>query len=98
MEGVHEALEHMIAIESLTLIELPYLESLRDCFGNFSLLHDLTIHNCSKLRCLPPCLSHSVEYLTISSSTNPWLEKDVSKKKGGEWPKIAHIPCLDLSK
>ncbi|QCE15056.1 disease resistance protein RPM1 [Vigna unguiculata] len=49
VEGVNEALRHMTALRKLTLDDLPNLESLPHCLGNLSLLHDLTIHNCSKL-------------------------------------------------
>jgi len=95
VEGVHVALQHMTALKNLTLVDLPNLESLPDSFENLSLLHELTIRYCSKLRCLPTSLSRSLEYLTIFGCTE--LEKRCDKEKGEEWPKIAHIPHLNLS-
>ncbi|XP_020216607.1 putative disease resistance protein RGA3 isoform X2 [Cajanus cajan] len=52
-----ETLQHITALKKLELRDLPNLESLPVCFGNLPLLRDLTIYNCSKLRCLPMGLS-----------------------------------------
>ncbi|GAU49911.1 hypothetical protein TSUD_238850 [Trifolium subterraneum] len=53
MEGLHEALQHMTALQSLTLSNLPNLASLPDWLGNLGLLQNLEIFQCPKLMCLP---------------------------------------------
>ncbi|RDX85404.1 putative disease resistance protein RGA4, partial [Mucuna pruriens] len=94
VEGLHETLQHMTALQSLGLWDLPNLESLPDCFENLGLLSKLTIGYCSKLTCLPMSLSlSSLKSLRIDGC--PELQKQCQKEMGKDWPKIAHIPHIE---
>ncbi|KAL3031412.1 hypothetical protein AAZX31_02G028300 [Glycine max] len=96
VEGLHEALQHITTLKKLRLESLPNLEFLPDCIGNLPLLRQLHIWNCDKLTCLPPSLSllSSLKELMIWGC-HPELEKRCEKEMGEDWPKIAHVPCVE---
>ncbi|KAG5050672.1 hypothetical protein JHK87_002870 [Glycine soja] len=97
VEGLHEALQHITTLKKLRLESLPNLEFLPDCIGNLPLLRQLHIWNCDKLTCLPPSLSllSSLKELMIWGC-HPELEKRCEKEMGEDWPKIAHVPCVEV--
>ncbi|KAL2662193.1 hypothetical protein AAZV13_02G027100 [Glycine max] len=97
VEGLHEALQHITNLKKLRLESLPNLEFLPDCIGNLPLLRQLHIWNCDKLTCLPPSLSllSSLKELMIWGC-HPELEKRCEKEMGEDWPKIAHVPCVEV--
>nr|KYP66215.1 Putative disease resistance protein RGA4 [Cajanus cajan] len=91
--GLHEALQHLTALEELKLEHLPNLQSLPDCFGNLRLLRLLTLHNCSKLACLPSSLRFScLDRLDVQGC--PELDKRCREDTGEDWGKIVHIPNI----
>ncbi|XP_014512377.1 disease resistance protein RGA2-like isoform X1 [Vigna radiata var. radiata] len=89
-----EGLQYMTALKKLSLRNLPNMESLPDCFGELSLLRELSIVGCYKLMRLSTSLSlSSVEVLSILDC-NLELSKRCEKENGEDWPIIAHIPHL----
>ncbi|TKY69812.1 Disease resistance protein RGA2 [Spatholobus suberectus] len=99
LESSPDCFGNLPLLQSLDIHNLPKLESLPDCFGNLPLLRELHIENCSMLRCLPTSLSlsSSLQYLMIVDC-HPELEKRCEKETGEDWPKIAHIPHIYISK
>ncbi|KAL5100462.1 hypothetical protein RYX36_004789 [Vicia faba] len=97
IEGLHEALQHMIALQSLSLSDLPNLASLpNDLLGNLGLLQELEISNCPKLVCLPMSIQHltSLKQLGISGCSE--LGKRCKENTGEDWHKIAHIQHIQV--
>ena len=46
IEVLHESLQHMTSLKSLTMCDLPNLAPIPDWFGNLSLLQALNISQC----------------------------------------------------
>ncbi|KAH1264397.1 Disease resistance protein RGA2 [Glycine max] len=96
INSLHEALQHMTVLHSLSLYYLRNLESLPECLGNLPLLHELAIGFCSKLRSLPMSLSlGSLKMLRIWGC--PELEKQCGKETGEALSKIAQFPEIRVN-
>ncbi|GAU47639.1 hypothetical protein TSUD_238580 [Trifolium subterraneum] len=86
----------MTALQSLTLSDLSNLASLPEWLGNLGLLHEFNISQCPKLMYLPKsiqCLT-GLKILRIDGCSG--LEKRCKVNTGEDWPKIAHIQCIDV--
>ncbi|XP_034702853.1 putative disease resistance protein At3g14460 [Vitis riparia] len=74
-------------LESLTSLSLQTLTS----------LERLEIDNCPKLRSILPREGLLPDTLSeLHMWRCPHLQQRYSKEKGVDWPKIAHIPCVDI--
>ncbi|XVE68898.1 hypothetical protein DITRI_Ditri09bG0106400 [Diplodiscus trichospermus] len=82
------------------LINLHYLDTrlLDDKgFQNLSSLRVLDIHSCPTLQSVPvKGLPDSLFHLSISNC--PVLKERCEEKKGKDWPKISHIPVIEIDK
>ncbi|CAI8587671.1 unnamed protein product [Vicia faba] len=97
IEGLHEALQHMIALQSLSLSDLPNLASLpNDLLGNLGLLQELEISNCPKLVCLPMSIQHLTSLKQLGISDCSELGKRCKENTGEDWHKIAHIQHIQV--
>ncbi|CAN0917048.1 Putative disease resistance RPP13-like protein 1 [Linum grandiflorum] len=84
---------------SLTILKMwdfPDLMFL-DCkgLGNLRALKELEICNCPNLQCLPEGLPSALSQLCISWC--PMLEQRCQPDGGEDWPKISHIPQLEVN-
>ena len=93
----HEGLPK--TLECLTISRCPSLESLgpKDVLKSLSSLTDLYIEDCPKLKSLPEeGISPSLQHLVIQGC--PLLMERCRNEKGGgqDWPKIMHVPDLEV--
>ncbi|XP_021682747.2 putative disease resistance RPP13-like protein 1 isoform X1 [Hevea brasiliensis] len=84
-------------LTSLKIVDLQSLEYLDDNgLQHLSSLRQLQLRNCPNLRAMPrEGLLSSLASLSIWSC--PWLELRCQPEKGEDWPKISHIPNIQLS-
>nr|XP_048329627.1 putative disease resistance RPP13-like protein 1 isoform X1 [Ziziphus jujuba var. spinosa]XP_048329628.1 putative disease resistance RPP13-like protein 1 isoform X1 [Ziziphus jujuba var. spinosa]XP_048329629.1 putative disease resistance RPP13-like protein 1 isoform X1 [Ziziphus jujuba var. spinosa]XP_048329630.1 putative disease resistance RPP13-like protein 1 isoform X1 [Ziziphus jujuba var. spinosa] len=86
---------------TLTRLKLEYVEKLKSLNGkalrDLVCLKRLTINHCNQLQCLPEeTLPDSLSWLNITSFRS--LLADRCKRDTGEdWPKIAHIPRININ-
>ncbi len=86
-----------VTLTSLAISSFPNLESLNSKgFQHLISLERLAISSCYKLQCLPEeGLPTSLSFLHIRQC--PLLEHHCEREKGKEWPKIAHIPLIEIN-
>ncbi|KAL5712771.1 hypothetical protein ACHQM5_014908 [Ranunculus cassubicifolius] len=88
--------QHLLALESLTLDELPKLTSLPD-LQHLPTLQSLDIRRCPNLKVLPQWMQNLTSLHTLKIiQCHPDLELKCKKDKGEYWPYISHIPKLDI--
>ncbi|KAL5712750.1 hypothetical protein ACHQM5_014890 [Ranunculus cassubicifolius] len=89
--------QHLLALESLTLVALPKLTSLPD-LQPLPTLHSLEIRECRNLKVLPQWMQNLTSLHTLNIwHSDPDLELKCKKDRGEYWPYISHIPNLAIS-
>ncbi|XP_011047693.1 PREDICTED: putative disease resistance protein At3g14460 [Populus euphratica] len=89
-EGLPSSLEYLNILNLTNLKSLGYKG-----LQQLSSLHKLNIWSCPKLESMPEQgLPSSLEYLEIGDC--PLLEKRCRKEMGEDWPKISHIPFINI--
>ncbi|GMN53690.1 hypothetical protein TIFTF001_022824 [Ficus carica] len=86
------------SVSSLQIFNCNKLESLKSkgLFQGLTSLEQLVIGRCQELRCLPEeGLPVSLSYLCISDC--PLLRPRCEKNGGEDWPKIAHVPRIEIN-
>ncbi|XP_034680441.1 putative disease resistance protein At3g14460 [Vitis riparia] len=85
-------------LTSLTLSHFQNLESLASLsLQTLTSLEELEIVSCPKLRSILPregLLPDTLSRLYVERC--PHLTQRYSKEEGDDWPKIAHIPCVEI--
>ncbi|KAJ6734187.1 LEUCINE-RICH REPEAT-CONTAINING [Salix purpurea] len=97
LASLTEGVRHLTALEHLIFYECPELNSLPESIQHFTSLSHLMIHNCPNLVSLPDgvqSLSNLSELLIYNC---PELAKRCKKEKGEYWPKISHIPYIEIN-
>ncbi|KAH0777321.1 hypothetical protein KY290_008732 [Solanum tuberosum] len=91
-----EGLQRLIWLQRLHICLCPNLQSLPE-LGLPSSLFNLEIYNCSNLQSLPESgMPPSISNLNISKC--PLLKPLLEFNKGEYWPKIAHIPTINIDR
>ncbi|GLT60203.1 hypothetical protein SLA2020_329820 [Shorea laevis] len=91
-------IQHLTALKELEILEFSKLDALPEWLGNLSSLGSLLIEDCMNLKCLPSAEAiRRLTKLKMLKITNcPRLKESCAKETGAEWPKISHIPDIDL--
>jgi Leucine-rich repeat (LRR) protein len=102
LKSVPHQLQHLTALNALSIYDFngeEFEEALPEWMANLSSLHFLTITNCKNLRYLPS--STAIQRLSKLKELRIWggcphLSENCRKENGSEWPKISHIPSIDI--
>ncbi|KAI5435143.1 putative disease resistance protein RGA1 isoform X1 [Lathyrus oleraceus] len=85
------------ALNWLKISSCDELESLPEkIWEGLQSLRTLSIHHCTKLRCLPEGIRHLTSLEVLNIRFCPTLEERCKKETGKDWNKIAHIPNLNI--
>ncbi|PNS96618.1 hypothetical protein POPTR_017G127800v4 [Populus trichocarpa] len=91
LNSLPESIQHLSFLRSLSIQYCTGLTSLPDQIGYLTSLSSLNIRGCSNLVSFPDGVQtlNNLSKLIINNCPN--LEKRCEKKRGEDWPKIAHI-------
>ncbi|GLT57493.1 hypothetical protein SLA2020_304610 [Shorea laevis] len=91
-------IQHLTALRELEIWGFRKLDALPEWLGNLSSLEMLAVEFCENLKCLPS--ADAIRRLTklkrLEIGYCPGLTEGCAKETGVEWPKISHIPNIDL--
>ncbi|KAI5563608.1 hypothetical protein BDE02_14G002200 [Populus trichocarpa] len=102
LKSVPHQLQHLTALEKLWICDFDgeeFEEALPEWLANLSSLQSLTIVGCKNLKYLPS--STAIQHLSkLKLLYISWgcrhLSGNCRKENGSEWPKISHIPRIDI--
>ncbi|GLT60204.1 hypothetical protein SLA2020_329830 [Shorea laevis] len=91
-------IQHLTALRELRIQGFSKLDALPEWLGNLSSLESLEIMSCQNLERLPSteAILRLTELEELRIYYCPGLTKSCAKETGAEWPKISHIPNIDL--
>ncbi|KAI4313471.1 hypothetical protein L6164_026450 [Bauhinia variegata] len=91
-----ESLQFTSSLQSISLYGLPKLSLLPDWLGSLTSLQSLEISDCPKLKCIPMSVQCISNLKSLNISACPELLRHCEEETGEDWPKIAHIPHVNL--
>ncbi|XP_027172180.1 putative disease resistance protein RGA3 [Coffea eugenioides] len=93
-----DQIQHLSNLKILSIEEFEGLEVLPEWMGSLRNLRQLVIGDCSNLRQLPSAeaMRHLTNLNYLSITRCPLLAERCTEGSGAEWPKIAHIPEVDI--
>ncbi|KAL8506833.1 hypothetical protein ACS0TY_017648 [Phlomoides rotata] len=97
MVSLPQGLQQIPSLQFLSLGALPLLTSLPEWLANLVSLTRLRIHKCPKITALPSSIQGMTNLRMLDIWECPELERRCERTTGEDWPKIAHIPRLDIS-
>ncbi|XP_034888603.1 putative disease resistance protein RGA4 [Populus alba] len=95
-KSLSEGVRHLTALEDLKLEGCPKLNSLPKSIQHLTSLQSLRIWNCEGLASLPNQIGYLTSLQSLYIRGCPKLKKRCEKDLGKDWPKIAHIPSIDI--
>ncbi|TQE12961.1 hypothetical protein C1H46_001336 [Malus baccata] len=96
--AIPEGIANLTSLQSLRIEDCPNLASLPKEISNLTSLQQLEISNCSNLASLPEGISGLRCLKTLKISGCPMLSERCNKEIREDWPKIAHIPSIEIDK
>jgi hypothetical protein len=98
LNSLPESIQHLTSLRSLTIFKCDGLTCLPNHIGYLTFLSSLEIEHCPNLTSLPDGIQSlsNLRKLIINNCSN--LEKGCEKERGEDWPKIAHIPNIGISR
>ncbi|CAN6723762.1 unnamed protein product [Malus baccata var. baccata] len=98
LKSLPEQVQHFTSLAHLDIFEFEGMEALPEWLGNLASLVSLHIWECRNLMYLPTveamkCLT-KLEHISFSDC--PLLKEKCKKDSGPEWPKISHIPEIEV--
>ncbi|XP_024984264.1 putative disease resistance protein RGA3 [Cynara cardunculus var. scolymus] len=95
MEKCSKLVSLPVNLPKLNDLFLEKCEKLVSLPSNLPKLTELCIYDCPRVHCLPDGLKELTS-LTIRKCEN--LQRRCEKEIGEDWPKISHVPCVDVSR
>ncbi|XP_034919416.1 putative disease resistance protein RGA4 [Populus alba] len=89
-------LRGLSSLRRLYVINCDNFTSLSEGVLHLTALEDLELEECPELNSLPESIQHLTSLQSLSIRHCPNLKKRCEKDLGEDWPKIAHIPEIDI--
>ncbi|XP_011007001.1 PREDICTED: putative disease resistance protein RGA4 isoform X2 [Populus euphratica] len=101
LKSLPNQLQHLISLKKLKVYGFngeEFEETLPHWLANLSSLRELTILECQNLKYLPSSTDmQRLSKLTLLDIRScPLLERNCLKGSGSEWPRISHIPSINI--
>eukprot|EP00258_Populus_trichocarpa_P029128 XP_024445147.1 putative disease resistance protein RGA4 isoform X2 [Populus trichocarpa] len=97
LNSLPESIQHITSLRSLSIQYCTGLTSLPDQIGYLTSLSSLNIRGCPNLVSFPDGVQSLNNLSKLIIDECPYLEKRCAKKRGEDWPKIAHIPSIEIN-
>ncbi|CDP14809.1 unnamed protein product [Coffea canephora] len=93
-----DQIQHLSTLRRLVIRKFEGLEVLPEWMGSLRNLRQLWIADCSNLRQLPSAEAtrHLTNLYHLIIYNCPLLAERCTRGRGAEWPKIAHIPLVEI--
>ncbi|KAJ6861562.1 disease resistance protein RGA1 isoform X2 [Populus alba x Populus x berolinensis] len=92
-----ESIQHLTSLQSLLIESCNQFASLTEGVRHLTALEYLGLYRCPELNSLPDSIQHLTSLLSLVIYDCPNLEKRYEKERGKDWPKIAHIPDIEIN-
>uniref|UniRef100_A0A6N2LF01 AAA+ ATPase domain-containing protein n=1 Tax=Salix viminalis TaxID=40686 RepID=A0A6N2LF01_SALVM len=97
LASLTEGVRHLTTLEDLLLFGCPELNTLPESIQHLTSLSRLEIGYCPNLVSLPDGVQSLSNLSKLTIYGCPELAKRCKKEKGEDWPKISHIPHIEIN-
>jgi Leucine-rich repeat (LRR) protein len=97
LNSLPESIQHLTSLRTLRIWQCKGLTSLPNQIGYLTSLSSLEIWGCPNLVSFPDGVQSLSNLSKLTIDDCPNLEKRCAKKRGEDWPKIAHIPSIQIN-
>ncbi|KAJ6734569.1 LEUCINE RICH REPEAT CONTAINING PROTEIN [Salix purpurea] len=98
LNSLPESIQHLTSLRSLTIGGCKGLASLPNQIGYLTSLSRLEITDCPNFVSLPDGLQSLSNLSMLMIDNCPYLTKRCKKEEGEDWPKISHIPRIEINR
>ncbi|XP_074319938.1 putative disease resistance protein RGA3 [Silene latifolia] len=97
MESLPEEFRGMYFLISLGIYDCEAFEAIPEWIDSLTSLESITIYNCPRLKSLPHEISHLSNLMSLYLRECSWeLAERCQEPSGEDWPKIQHIPNINI--
>ncbi|KAL6143508.1 hypothetical protein ACLB2K_054203 [Fragaria x ananassa] len=98
LKSLPQKVQHLTSLTRLDISSFKGVETLPEWLGNLASLVELRIWECENLKYLPSleAMQRLTKLQRLEVTGCPLLEERCTKDSGEEWPKISHIPCIEI--
>jgi Leucine-rich repeat (LRR) protein len=97
LNSLPESIQHLSSLRSLSIHHCTGLTSLPDQIRYLTSLSSLNIWDCPNLVSFPDGVQSLNNLRKLIIKNCPSLEKRCATRRGEDWPKIAHIPSIQIN-
>ncbi|KAJ6371763.1 hypothetical protein OIU77_002143 [Salix suchowensis] len=98
LNSLPESIHHLTSLQSLSIYDCKGLASLPNQIGYLTSLSAFFIQDCPNLVSLPDGVQSLSNLTQLIIYNCPKLAKRCKKEKGEDWPKISHIPHIEINR